>query len=188
MRSSSPDRIPAAIRYARMMPERGVIVGATRLFGRVWRLYVAYVVVFLCHLHRDRRIRRARYAASDSHLRIQPGRPLADHPILTLRWSTCFCPMHCRTLDMLQPLDRAGWRPCRPVLWPHAARAHAERWGIGRAVCRGPALRMEPAILSGWLMDLQPALLAVAVCARRVERARRGGDVAQDLRVASPGF
>src|ERR1700689_5459446 len=36
----------ASLVYARMMLNHGFIVGATRLFKRVWQLYVAYIVFF----------------------------------------------------------------------------------------------------------------------------------------------
>src|SRR6266849_5569367 len=40
----------AAIVFAKMMLERGFIVGATRLFKRVWQLYVAYIILFVIYI------------------------------------------------------------------------------------------------------------------------------------------
>jgi hypothetical protein len=40
----------AAIVYAKMTVERGFIVGASRIFKRVWQLYAAYVVLFVIYL------------------------------------------------------------------------------------------------------------------------------------------
>jgi hypothetical protein len=40
----------ASLVYARMMLNHGVIVGATRLFERVWQLYVAHIVLFVLYL------------------------------------------------------------------------------------------------------------------------------------------
>src|SRR5712672_2903744 len=40
----------ASFVYARMMLERGFIVGATRLFKRVWQLYVAHIVLFVIYI------------------------------------------------------------------------------------------------------------------------------------------
>jgi hypothetical protein len=40
----------ASFVYARMMIERGFIVGATRLFKRVWQLYVAHIVLFVIYI------------------------------------------------------------------------------------------------------------------------------------------
>lgn len=40
----------ASFVYARMMIERGFIVGATRLFKRVWQLYVAHVLLFVIYI------------------------------------------------------------------------------------------------------------------------------------------
>jgi hypothetical protein len=40
----------AAFIYARMMIKRGFLIGATRLFKRVWQLYVAHILIFLLYL------------------------------------------------------------------------------------------------------------------------------------------
>ena len=40
----------ASFVYAKMMLERGFIVGATRLFKRVWQLYVAHVILFVIYI------------------------------------------------------------------------------------------------------------------------------------------
>jgi hypothetical protein len=40
----------ATMLYARMMLERGAIVGATRLVSRAWRLYAAYIVLFTIYI------------------------------------------------------------------------------------------------------------------------------------------
>jgi len=40
----------ASFVYARMMIERGFIVGATRLLKRVWQLYVAHVLLFVIYI------------------------------------------------------------------------------------------------------------------------------------------
>jgi hypothetical protein len=40
----------AAFVYAKMMLERGFIVGATRLTKRVWQLYVAHVILFVIYI------------------------------------------------------------------------------------------------------------------------------------------
>ncbi len=40
----------ASFVYAKMMLERGFIVGATRLFKRVWQLYVAHIVLFVIYI------------------------------------------------------------------------------------------------------------------------------------------
>ncbi|MGH6752809.1 MAG: OpgC domain-containing protein, partial [Bradyrhizobium sp.] len=40
----------AAILYGKMMLERGFVVGATRIFRRVWQLYAAYVVLFVIYI------------------------------------------------------------------------------------------------------------------------------------------
>lgn len=40
----------ASLVYARMMQDRGFVVGATRLFKRVWQLYVAHIVLFVIYI------------------------------------------------------------------------------------------------------------------------------------------
>jgi hypothetical protein len=40
----------AAFVYARMMHRRGFLIGATRLFKRVWQLYVAHILIFVFYL------------------------------------------------------------------------------------------------------------------------------------------
>src|SRR5882672_4524218 len=40
----------ASFVYARMMIERGFVVGATRLMKRVWQLYVAHVFLFVIYI------------------------------------------------------------------------------------------------------------------------------------------
>jgi hypothetical protein len=40
----------AAIIYAKLMIERGLVVAATRMFRRVWQLYAAYVVLFVIYI------------------------------------------------------------------------------------------------------------------------------------------
>ena len=44
----------AAILYGKMMLERGFVVTATRIFRRLWQLYVAYVVLFVIYIEPDR--------------------------------------------------------------------------------------------------------------------------------------
>ena len=68
--------------YARMMLERGFIVGATRILSRAWHLYAAYIVLF------------AGYIVTIGYVAAQYGAPdiinefnfagLFDHPIRTL--------------------------------------------------------------------------------------------------------
>ena len=41
----------AAVLYGKMMLERGFVVAATRIFRRVWQLYVAYVALFVIYIN-----------------------------------------------------------------------------------------------------------------------------------------
>jgi hypothetical protein len=40
----------AALIYAKLIAERGFVVGATRIFRRLWQLYAAYVVLFVVYV------------------------------------------------------------------------------------------------------------------------------------------
>jgi hypothetical protein len=72
----------ASIVYAKMILERGFIVGATRIFRRVWQLYAAYVVLFVIYIVVIGHV-AASYAAPDiiSEFNVTS---LVDHPIQTL--------------------------------------------------------------------------------------------------------
>jgi len=72
----------ASIVYARMMLERGFVVGATRLFKRVWQLYVAYIVLFVTYIVAIADV-AARYFAPDIIYEFNIA-GLVDHPIGTL--------------------------------------------------------------------------------------------------------
>ena len=72
----------AALVYARMMLERGFVVAATRIFKRVWQLYVAYVVLFAIYTVTIGDV-AARYAAPDIIYEFNVA-GLVDHPIRTV--------------------------------------------------------------------------------------------------------
>jgi hypothetical protein len=103
----------ASFVYARMMLERGFIVGATRLTKRVWQLYVAHIILFVI------------YIASISYLALRFGDSdmidefnvagLVDHATETLRQGLFlrFKPLN---LDVL-PLYIVLMGLFPPVLW-----------------------------------------------------------------------
>jgi hypothetical protein len=72
----------ASMIYAKMMLERGFIVGATRIFSRAWHLYAAYIVLFATYIVAIGYIAE-QYAAPDiiSEFNISG---LFDHPIRTV--------------------------------------------------------------------------------------------------------
>jgi hypothetical protein len=72
----------AAIVYAKMIRERGFIVGATRIFKRVWQLYVTYVVLFAIYIVTIGDV-ATRYAAPDLLYEFNVA-GLVDHPIRTV--------------------------------------------------------------------------------------------------------
>jgi len=103
----------ASFVYARMMLERGFIVGATRLTKRVWQLYVAHIILFVI------------YIASISYLALRFGDSeiisefnvagLVDHATETLRQGLLlkFKPVNLDVLPLYIVL--MGFFP--PVLW-----------------------------------------------------------------------
>jgi hypothetical protein len=72
----------ASIVYAKLILERGFVVGATRILRRVWQLYAAYVVLFVIYIVVIGHV-AASYAAPDiiSEFNVTS---LVDHPIQTL--------------------------------------------------------------------------------------------------------
>jgi hypothetical protein len=103
----------ASFVYARMMIERGFIVGATRLTKRVWQLYVAHIILFVI------------YIVSIGYVALRFSDPdiisefnvagLVDNPIETLRQGLLlkFKPVN---LDVL-PLYIVLMGLFPPVLW-----------------------------------------------------------------------
>jgi hypothetical protein len=72
----------ASIVYAKIMLERGFIVGATRIFKRVWQLYAAYIVLFTIYVVTIGYV-AAQYAATDIINEFNVA-GLIDHPIRIL--------------------------------------------------------------------------------------------------------
>ena len=129
----------ASFVYARMMIERGFIVGATRLTKRVWQLYVAHIILFVI------------YIVSIGYVALRFSDPeiinefnvagLVDNAIETLRQGLLlkFKPVN---LDVL-PLYIVLMGLFPPVLVDDAAPAQLDHAGVDRAVARGPAVRLE---------------------------------------------
>ena len=129
----------ASFVYARMMLERGFIVGATRLTKRVWQLYVAHIILFVI------------YIAAISYLALRFGDSeiinefnvagLVDNATETLRQGLIlkFKPVN---LDVL-PLYIVLMGLFPPVLWIMLRQPNLDDAGIDRAVARRPAVRLE---------------------------------------------
>jgi len=103
----------ASIVYARMMLERGFIVGATRITKRAWQLYVAYVVLFVIYIVTIADV-AGRYATPDIIYEFNVT-GLVDHPIRTLAYGLLLesRPLN---LDILQlTIVLMAFFP--PVLW-----------------------------------------------------------------------
>jgi hypothetical protein len=103
----------ASFVYARMMLERGFIVGATRLTKRVWQLYVAHIILFVIYIVAIGYVAQ-RYSDPDIINEFNVA-GLVDSPIETLRQGLLlkFKPLN---LDVL-PLYIVLMGLFPPVLW-----------------------------------------------------------------------
>ena len=159
----------ASFVYARMMLERGFIVGATRLTKRVWQLYVAHIILFVIYIAAIGYLAQ-RFGDSEIINEFNVA-GLVDNAIETLRQGLLlkFKPVN---LDVL-PLYIVLMGLFPPVLW---------------MMLRQPNLTMLASIVLwlaarqfGWNFHglsrrhlvLQPVLLAGAVRVRLLVRARR---------------
>ena len=159
----------ASFVYARMMLERGFIVGATRLTKRVWQLYVAHIILFVI------------YIASISYLALRFGDSelvndfnvagLIDNATETLRQGL-FLKFKPVNLDVL-PLYIVLMGLFPPVLWMMLRQPN---WTMVAAIALWLVSRQTgwnlPAYPAGHLV-LQSVRLAGAVRVRRMVRARR---------------
>src|SRR6266446_6221087 len=103
----------ASFVYARMMLERGFIVGATRLTKRVWQLYVAHIILFVIYIVT---IGYVAQRFSDPEIINEFNvAGLADNPVETLRQGLLlkFKPVNLEVLPLYIVL--MGLFP--PVLW-----------------------------------------------------------------------
>src|SRR6202171_4294455 len=103
----------ASFVYARMMLERGFIVGATRLTKRVWQLYVAHVILFVIYIVT---IGYVAQRFSDPEIINEFNvAGLVDSPIETLRQGLLlkFKPLNLELLPIF--IGLMGFFP--PVLW-----------------------------------------------------------------------
>ncbi|MEH2579844.1 hypothetical protein V1281_001739 [Nitrobacteraceae bacterium AZCC 2161] len=103
----------ASFVYAKMMLERGFIVGATRLFKRVWQLYVAHVILFVIYIAAIGYVAQ-RYNDPDIINEFNVA-GLVDNPIQTLTQGLLlkFKPLNLDVLPLYIVL--MGFFP--PVLW-----------------------------------------------------------------------
>jgi hypothetical protein len=134
----------AATVYGRIMLERGVIVGATRIFKRTWQLYAAYIVLFTSYVVSIGYI-AGQYSASDliGEFNISA---FIEHPVKIL-YHALFLQSKALNLDVLQ-LYTVLMLCFPPVLW---------------AMMRKPALTMAASLalyfgarVSGWNLTSYP--------------------------------
>jgi hypothetical protein len=72
----------AAMIYGRLMWERGFIVAATRIFKRAWRLYAAYIVLFVLYVNAIGFV--ATQSAADALIGEYNVTGMIDHPVRML--------------------------------------------------------------------------------------------------------
>ena len=103
----------SAIVYTRKMSERGFVFGTTRLFRRVWQIYVAHVFLFVCYLATVHFLSH-RFSNPDFIDRFNVA-PLTDAPVETLIQGLLlrYKPVN---LDVL-PLYVVLMGTFAPVLW-----------------------------------------------------------------------
>src|SRR4051795_7754597 len=103
----------ASFVYARMMLERGFVVGATRLTKRVWQLYVAHIILFVIYIVSIGYVAQ-RFSDPDIINEFNVA-GLVDSPIETLRQGLLlkFKPLNLDVLPLYIVL--MGFFP--PVLW-----------------------------------------------------------------------
>ena len=103
----------AATVYGRIMLERGVIVGATRIFKRSWQLYAAYIVLFTSYVVSIGYI-AGQYSAPDliNEFNISA---FIEHPVKIL-YHALFLQSKALNLDVLQ-LYTVLMLCFPPVLW-----------------------------------------------------------------------
>ena len=163
----------ASFVYARMMIERGFIVGATRLTKRVWQLYVAHIILFVIYIVSIGYVAQ-RYSDPEIINEFNVA-GLVDSAVETLRQGLLlkFKPVNLDVLPLYIVL--MGFFP--PVLWMMLRQPGDDHAGLDRAVAGRPVFRLELPAYPGRHLVLQSLLLAGAVCVRLVVRARRGEEV-----------
>lgn len=102
-----------AVVYAKMIAERGFVVGATRIFKRVWQLYAAYIVLFAIYIVAIGHV-AVSYAYPDILIEFNVS-SLIDHPVRTLAHGMLL-QTRVLNLDML-PLYIVLTALFPPVLW-----------------------------------------------------------------------
>ena len=159
----------AAFVYARIMLERGFVVGATKLLKRVWQLYVAHVLLFIVY------IVGIGYVAQRWNLPIvihefnvagildNPDTDPARRPAVEVQ------ALQSRRAAALHHPD--GGVSVRAVV--HAAQTGPDDACIDCALLRCPPIRLEFSVVSHRQLVFQSVLLADPVHVRRLVRTWR---------------
>jgi hypothetical protein len=134
----------ASFVYARMMLERGFVIGGTRLIKRAWQIYVAHIILFVMYIaeigylsqhYTDPNLQNEFNVAGFMQ---QPGRDAlpGSHPRVQTRQYGRTAALH--PADGVIPSGAVG----------NAAAAESDARGIVPALSGGAPFRLEPARLS----------------------------------------
>ncbi len=159
----------AAFVYGRAMLESGFVVATARILRRAWQIYVAHVFLFTIFLAEISYVANSfenpLYTEEMGIMDFLKQPDVTIFQALILR----FTPVNMDVLPLYIVLMLS--LPLILVLDAVEAGRHAD--AVGAALCRHLALRSLSLRLSERLLDLQSARLAIAVCVRRLVRARR---------------
>ncbi len=159
----------AAILYAKIMLERGVVVGATRVLRRAWQLYAAFVVLFAIYIVTIGDV-AARYAAPDIIYEFDVA-GLVEEPVRIVAHGLLL-QSSAMNLDVLQLY--VVLMACFPsVLWAMLRKPGLTMAGSLVLYLAARQFEWNLPSLPGWRLEFEPVLLAAAVRARRLVRARR---------------
>jgi hypothetical protein len=149
--------------FARIMLERGFIIGASRLLKRVWQIYVAHVFLFVAYLAEIGYLAQ-RYGDSsftdEFNIRgflANPAQFLFEGLILR------FKPVNMDVLPLYIVLMGVF-----PPIMADAAQTQYNPGCFGVALFDGQALRLERSGLSNWRLVFQSIRMAISVHVRRL--------------------
>ena len=160
----------SALVFGRRMLEGGFVFGTTRLLRRVWQIYAAHILLFVFYLASVHLLSN-RFDAPGLIDRFNVA-PLLNAPVETITQGLLlrYKPLN---LDVL-PLYVVLMGAFPPVLWLMLRHRNWVHAGIGVALFRRPAIRLEPALLSVGCLVFQPVRVAASFRAWRMAGAGRG--------------
>ena len=159
----------ASFVYARMMLERGFLIGGTRLIKRAWQIYVAHIILFVMYIAEIGYLsQRYKNPNLENDFNVAG---FMSNPAETLYQGLILC------VQTRQYGRTAALHPADGVISSGAvgdvAATELDARGIVPALSGGASFRLESARLSDRVVVFQSVLLAASVRLRRMVRARR---------------